>query len=64
MERFSYGTILEWFCNVIFCNFSVKRINISVTDKSFQIVERILKSNKTEKPFRFTFGTNNLEMIP
>jgi hypothetical protein len=33
-------------------------------DKSFQIVERILKSNKTEKPFRFTFGTNNLEMIP
>jgi hypothetical protein len=27
-------------------------------------VERILKSNKTEKLFRFTFGTNNLEMIP
>jgi hypothetical protein len=49
--------LLERICNTFLGN-------ISVTDKSFQIVERILKSNKTEKPFRFTFGTNNLEMIP
>jgi hypothetical protein len=80
MERFSYGTIMEWFCNAFFCNFSVKWINVkriwnesvtfvkwnefvthffaisvSETDKSFQILERILKSNKTEKTFRFSF---------
>jgi hypothetical protein len=32
MERFSYGTILEWFCNkfemLFLGNFSVKRINV------------------------------------
>jgi hypothetical protein len=62
MERFSYGTILERFFLQFQCktNFryrdSFTQRNVSVTDKSFQIVERILKSNKTEKPFRFTFG--------
>jgi hypothetical protein len=53
------------FCNFIVTNFhygySFTRRNVFVTDKSFQIVERILKSNKTV-PFRFTFGTNNLEL--
>jgi hypothetical protein len=54
---------MEWFCNAFFCNFSVKtnfcygysfsRRNVSVTDESIQIVERILKSNKTEIAFRF-----------
>jgi hypothetical protein len=60
-ERFWNGFVR--ICNAFFLQFQCKtnfryrysftRRNVSVTDKSFQIVERILKSNKTEKPFRF-----------
>jgi hypothetical protein len=54
--------LLERFCNEFvtlqcktnFCyGYSFTRGNVSVPDKSFQIVEHILKSNKTEKPFHF-----------
>jgi hypothetical protein len=38
--------------------------NVSVTDKSFQIVDFEVKQNGKTNPFRFTFGTNNFEMIP
>jgi hypothetical protein len=57
---------MEWFSNefvTLFFQFQCKTNfrygysftwrNVSVTDKLFQIVERILKSNKMEKPFRF-----------
>jgi hypothetical protein len=45
---------LQFQCKTNFrYSYSFTRRNVSVTDKSFQIVERILKSNKMEKPFHF-----------
>jgi hypothetical protein len=65
MERFCNGFVtvfLKFQCKTNFrYRYSFTRRNVSVTDKSFQIVQWILKLNKTEKPFRFTFGTNNLD---
>jgi hypothetical protein len=59
MERFSYGTILERFCNEFVTLFLKFQCKMNFRYRYFEV-----KQNGKTVPFRFTFGTNNLEVIP
>jgi hypothetical protein len=61
------GFVTQFQCKTNFrYGYSFTRRNVSVTDKSFSDcgTDFEVKQNGKTVPFRFTFGTNNLEMIP